>query len=256
MFKNFVAAFIILIPAIILRADRQNMPNLREESNIYQKVYDAPLRLIDGEQARLHQMAGKKPLVLVLLFTRCTGVCYPYLGQLKKQFEQIRQVENEPFQVLAVSFDPRDTQEDMQAMAGAFSLQSDSLWQFAVTDSIEALTKSLGFTALWNEELQQFEHDAILIGLNQQAYITRKLIGFRSNAEIGQLLSSIHNVFSPTFRLPNPNMRFACFDYDPATGRNKPGIGLVIIALPAVLTLLLLFAIWLRTRNMSSNSFR
>ncbi|GAB1417826.1 hypothetical protein MASR2M12_05910 [Bacteroidales bacterium] len=252
MFKNSVAAFIILIPIFIFRADGQNQPNLREEANIYQKVYDAPLRLIDGEQTRLHQIAGQKPLVLVLLFTRCTGVCYPYLGQLKKQFEQIKQVENEPFQVLVVSFDPRDTQEDMQTMAEAFSLQSDSLWEFAVTDSIEALTKTLGFNALWNEELQQFEHDAILIGLNQQAYITRKLIGFRSNAEIGQLLADIHNVFSPTFRLPNPKMRFACFDYDPATGRNKPSVGLAIIALPAALTLLLLFVIWLRTRNKPS----
>ncbi|MBP9056494.1 MAG: hypothetical protein KBF69_08900, partial [Saprospiraceae bacterium] len=51
----------------------------------------------------------------------------------------------------------------------------------------------------------------------------------------------IYNSFTPTHQLPNKNRLFSCFNYDPKTGKNTPGLGLLFIALPAILTIFILF---------------
>ena len=57
----------------------------KEEDRIYSKVFDAPL---SGKQLRkgttLYQVTSQKPTVLALIFTRCTGVCNPFLLELKE----------------------------------------------------------------------------------------------------------------------------------------------------------------------------
>jgi cytochrome oxidase Cu insertion factor (SCO1/SenC/PrrC family) len=240
MFKNIVLTFLTINFCIIANAQTTSA-GLKEETNIYNKIYDAPLNIGAEKQLAFHELYARKPLLLALVFTRCSGVCNPFLLRLKEnlQFKN----KNDSFNVLVLSFDPRDSLGDMELLAERFGLENDNQWIFGVTDSIENLNQSIGFAPVWDSVSKQFDHDALLVGINSEGYITKKLIGIRQGHDMDLLIASVNNVFSPTYRLPNKNMLFSCFNYDPKTGKNKLGLGLLFIALPAVLTVLLLLSV-------------
>ncbi|MBX2942675.1 MAG: SCO family protein [Cyclobacteriaceae bacterium] len=240
MFKNIVFTIITIIFALIANAQTAST-GMEEESNIYEKLFDVPLHVNDGQQIAFSTLYHQKPLLVALIFTRCSGICSPFLLQLKDNVQL--KPDDKSFQILVISFDPRDDLEDMGVMARKFGLENDPQWVFAVTDSIEQLNHSIGFHPVWDSESDQFDHDALLVGINGEGYITKKLIGIRKRHDLDLLISSVNNVFSPTYRLPSKNSLFSCFNYDPKTGKNTPGLGLLFIALPAVLTVLLLIFI-------------
>lgn len=243
MFKSTVFIFIAVASHFYAldAIGQTDSSGWKEENNIYEKVYDAPLRINNGNSTTLYQIARQKPTVLALIFTRCTGVCNPFLLQLKENI-QLKSGYRE-FNVAVISFDPRDGWEDMEFLAKRFGLNHDKQWTFAVTGNIENLNKSIGFNPVWDSTQNQYDHDALLVGINKEGYITKKLIGLRDEHELELLINSINNVFAPTYRLPNQNQLFSCFNYNPKTGKNTPGLGLIFIALPAVFTLLMLFSI-------------
>lgn len=253
MLKNIV--FFLLIFGFCKFANAQTTSiALKEEANIYERVYNAPLKLVGEQSATFDELYAQRPVILALIFTRCTGVCNPFLVKLKESL-QFKTLED-PFRVLVLSFDPRDNLSDMQMLAQNLGLDDNEQWAFATTDSITSFIQSVGFYPVWDSARQQFDHDALLVGINKEGYITKKLIGLRERGDLELLIGSVNNVFSPTYRLPNQNMLFSCFNYDPVTGKNKPGLGLILLALPAALTAILLISISFlvgRTRRRKAN---
>jgi cytochrome oxidase Cu insertion factor (SCO1/SenC/PrrC family) len=243
MCKNHVLVFLTFM-GLLCSADVMGQVDIsawKEEGNIYAKVYDAALSGNKIGNTKLYQIVHQNPTILALVFTRCTGICSPFLLQLKENLQS--DPENKNFNIVVISFDPRDTKKDMCLYATSFGLDKDKRWVFAVTDSIRKLSQSIGFNPVWDSTRQQYDHDALLAGINTEGYITKKLIGIRSEQDLSLLIGSIHNIFSPTYRIPNKNMLFSCFNYNAKTGKNMPGLGLLFIALPAVITSVLLLSI-------------
>jgi len=240
MFKNIIFTIITIGLCIIVNAQTAST-GVKEESNIYEKIYDAPLKIVGKGQLSFQELYSKKPLLLALVFTRCTGVCNPFLLRLKENL-QFRD-KDDSFNILVMSFDPRDSIKDMNLLANRLDVENNKQWIFAVTDSITTLNQSISFHPVWDSIRNQYDHDALLVGINTEGYITKKLIGIRQGHDLDLLIASVNNIFSPTYRLPNKNLLFSCFNYDPKTGKNKLGLGLLFIALPAVLTVLLLISI-------------
>lgn len=218
----------------------QDNSDWREEQDIYKKIYNADLQLADGSSSTIRQLSSKSPLIVTLIFTQCKGVCYPLLLRLN---EELKNANKEKFDVLVISFDPRDSLKDMVALSNRFGLEKNKDWNFAVTKNINLLNKSVSFYPVWNDSAQQFNHDAYLIGVNNQGYITKKLIGMRDTKSLNALISSINSEYSVTYRLPSKNSLFSCFNYDPVTGESSPGIGLLVIALPPVIAFLIIIGI-------------
>lgn len=248
MFKNIVLTVITV--SFVLMANAQSVSaDLKEETNIYEKIYDAPLTIAGKQQIAFHKLYSGKPLLLALVFTRCSGVCNPFLLRLSENL-QFRNKDNS-FNVLVLSFDPRDSIKDMEFMTKRFGLENNKQWLFGITSNIEELNQSVGFSPVLDSLSGQYNHDALLVGINSDGYITKKLIGIRQGHDLALLIASVNNIYSPTYRLPNKNALFSCFNYDPATGKNTPGLGLLFIALPAVITVLLLVSISHIVRNKS-----
>ncbi len=244
MYKHniFFLLTVLIVFCSINSLGQANHIEWKEEEKIYAKVYNASIfgdKLNDN--AKLYQITNKKPTILALIFTRCAGVCNPFLLQLKENL-QMENGENK-FNVVVISFDPRDTKDDMNLYAKKLGLAENKKWFFVVTDSISILNKSIGFNPLWDSVRQQYDHDALLVGINTEGIITKKLIGLRDKHELSQLINSINNVFAPSYQLPNQNKLFSCFNYDAKTGENKPGLGLLFIALPGGVTIMLVFSI-------------
>lgn len=219
----------------------QAAPGWREEANVYTRLYDAPLRFTNGDSMTMLQLANKHPLVIGLVFSKCAGVCYPMLRQLKTQVE--RHQPKTDFTVLILSFDPEDGIDDMRQMAERYGLEGKAHWRFATTTEIDPLIVSIGFIPVRNDTMRQYDHEALLVGVNTDGYLAKKLIGMRDQEAFDLLIKSIHNQFAPTYRLPTSGSLFSCFNYDPVTGKNKPGLGLLLIALPALLSVMLLLSI-------------
>lgn len=219
-----------------------NSSGLNEERNIYEKIYNAPLETYGKLNATdVEGLYRRKPLLLAFIFTRCTGICNPFIIQLKENLQFAHS--DRDYQLLVVSFDPFDDIEAMHQMAKRFGLNENPQWTFAVTDSIESLNRSVGFSPVWDSISQQFDHEALLVGINTEGYITKKLIGIRNPQDMKLMLSSINNVFTPTYRLPGKGNLLSCFNYDPVTGKNMPGLGLLIIALPSIITFLIILTV-------------
>ncbi|HUH73531.1 MAG TPA: hypothetical protein VLZ75_03895 [Chitinophagales bacterium] len=244
MYKNYI--FSVVAFCLITIANGQTVStDLKEEENIYEKIYDAPLNIVGESSLQFHELYSTNPLLLALNFTRCSGVCNPFLLQLKESLE----LKDNSYNVLVLSFDSRDDLKDMKRLAESLQLDNNSQWKFATTSKIEELNQSISFFPVWDSTKSQFDHDALLVGINNEGYITKKLIGIRQGHDLDLLIASVNNIFSPTYRLPNKNALFSCFNYDPTTGKNKPGLGLLFIALPALITILILIIISLFTKR-------
>lgn len=245
MFKySFLSLLVIIICSSQLYS--QNKSDWREEQDIYEKIYNAQVQLTDGSHSTIHQLASKSPLIVTLIFTRCTGVCYPLLLKLD---EQLQSADNDKFDVLVLSFDSRDSIQDMIGISNRFGLQNNKDWNFGVLDSIELLTKSVSFYPVWSDAAQQFDHDAFMVGVNTQGYITKKLIGMRDSKSMDALIGSINSQYSVTYRLPTESNLFSCFNYDPVTGESTPGLGLLFIALPPLLAFIIIVSIRINVKQ-------
>lgn len=215
--------------------------NLTEESNLFTPVADVDLATDGNKSFKLSEIYQGSPVILTFVFTRCAGICSPLLLHIKENVRILNPKEN--FKIVVVSIDPEDTPEDMAKYSTLYSLHEDKRWIFATTPQIEELNTSVGFAPILDSLSGQYEHEALLVGLNEEGYIVRKQIGIRSTDELHSLLKEINNEFILSYPLPRENMLFSCFTYDPATGKKSPSIGLLILLLPAVLTLILLLII-------------
>lgn len=246
----FKLSFLIIALSFLswqLAVGQSGTAGFEEENKIYEKVYDAKLNFNEDDAQTMSQLYASKPVLLALIYTRCAGICNPFLLQLKENLQFKTDTEN--YNVIVLSFDPRDTNEDMKHLSQWLNLDNNKQWFFATTDDIEKVNLSVGFKPSWDSIRGQFDHDALLVGINKEGYITKKLIGLRNKSDIGLIIQSVNDVFSPSYRLPGANQLFSCFNYNPETGKNTPGLGLLILALPALISLLLILGISYSVRH-------
>ena len=220
--------------------------NLAEEQGLFTLIADVQLRTTPAE-FRLSELYARQPVLVALIFTRCNGICNPFLLQLSEHMRSLDP--KEKFKVLVVSFDPRDSNADMERYARLFNLEKDERWVFATTGQINELITSVGLLPTWDSTSQQFEHDALLVGVNGNGYITRKMEGMRDRKDMASMIKTMDGEFIPSYPLARDGVMFSCFTYDPVTGVRKPSVGLLILLVPAVLTLLLLLWLGVQSRK-------
>lgn len=190
---------------------------------------------IDGKPTRLSTIYQKSPVILIQVFSRCTGVCSPSLMSLKENLASL--VASGGYTVIVVSFDPRDTQSDLREFARMLSVENEPGWLFATTKQIDALNASIGFHVQWDEARQQYDHDAMLTGINRQGIIKKKLIGLRDPRAIEEMIREINDGFIASYALPDERKIFSCFRYDSTGSHNRLGTGFLVMLIPAVLTI-------------------
>lgn len=223
---------------------KSNEYNLSEENKVYSKVNNVTLYTKDGNY-KLSELCDRTPIIMAFIFSRCAGICSPFLSGLADNFEKIDT--KLKYKILVISFDPRDSVKDMDNIAQRFSLDKNDKWIFATTDQIDTLNASIGFNPIWNEKNLQYDHEALLVGINENGYIKKKLTGLRGTDELSKMISEINNEFIPAYPLQRENMLFSCFTFDPKTGKTQLSYGLLVMAVPAISTLLLI--IWFATKK-------
>ncbi|MCZ2277523.1 MAG: SCO family protein [Bacteroidia bacterium] len=233
IFSKIICCCLILSVVQFAQAQKGKF-DFSEEKNVYNQIADVPVLTKDGTQ-KLSVLYSRSPLIVALIFTRCTGICSPLLLNLSEQISHLHTDPKENFKVLVISFDPRDQFEDMARMAKQYARENDPNWIFAVTPQISELTSSLAFNPVWDEDRQQFDHEALLSGINTDGYVTKNLIGLRDQQAIYSLIKSINNEFILSYPLPGNNNFLSCFSYDPSTGKKSWSWGMFLLVLPAII---------------------
>jgi protein SCO1 len=197
-----------------------------------------------GQAIKLGGYFGKKPLILDLVYYRCPMLCGESLAGLSSSMRLLKFDAGKEFDVITVSFDPRETPElaaakkaDYMKRYGRASAATG--WHFLTgpAESINALTKAVGFQYQYDERLNQFAHATAIMVLTPQGRISRYFYGVDfppKDLRMGLVEASegkIGNVVDQVL--------LYCYHYDPATG--KYGAVIVnILRLSAAATILIL----------------
>ena len=208
----------------------------REEKYLYAPFPDASIQTAEGIRS-LSSLWREKPILFSLVYTRCAGVCYPFVHSLKKALQAVDGLGRD-FRVVVVSFDPRDRLHDMQAMARRLSLHQNRDWIFGVTqaETINRLAASIGYWRRWQPDIQQYDHPAMLVGIRRDGRIARFLIGGTVSAvRLYEVVRELRGEFIAAYPLPRKNVIFSCFQYDPEKGMVFDW-GFLILLLPGFVT--------------------
>jgi cytochrome oxidase Cu insertion factor (SCO1/SenC/PrrC family) len=145
-----------------------------DESRLFgREAPDIGLQYADGSNGRLSDLWAERPVFITLVFSRCAGICSPYLGLLKQTVEQVGS-SGESYQMVVISFDSRDGPDDMMALAEHHELEADRGWTFAAPASREesaALCRSLDFDFRWDDERRQYNHPAVTVALRAGKFV-------------------------------------------------------------------------------------
>ncbi len=234
MFRSFFTCISVLTFVFSAFGQIKQVSSI-EESKLYTKVADIELVSSKGT-VQLSEIYGKSPVLIAPIFSRCSGICSPFLKNLSKALQGASNAKH--VKILVISFDPRDGLKEMNELAKLQGLAQADNWIFAYSPDYKVLNRSLDFQPIWNEQVQQFEHEALLVGVNENGYIVRKQVGMRDFTDLNSILVELNKGFVSAYPLKQKNRLFTCFTYNPATGETSFSLGLLVMLIPAIITLL------------------
>jgi protein SCO1/2 len=241
----------------MVRADEK--PALLKDIGIDQRLnallpLDLPLRDESGRTVRLGDYFGRRPVILALVYYNCPMLCTQVLNGLVGALNVMSLDAGRDFDVVAVSFDARETPAMAAAKKDAYLSRykrpnAAAGWHFLTADaaSIERLTKAAGFRFRYDRERDQFAHASAIMVATPDGRLARYFYGIEyapRDLRLGLVEASAGRVGTPVDQI-----LLYCFHYDPASG--KYGAVIVnIIRLAGAATLVLLgLSLWMMSRR-------
>ena len=241
-------------PRPAARTDGDGLPAALRNVGIDQKLNgqvppELTFRNESGRDVQLREYFGKRPVILALVYYQCPMLCNQVLNGLLGSLKGIQFDAGREFDVLAVSFDPREGPEQARLKKEAYVQRyarpgAAEGWHFLTGEqkSIEALTKAVGFRYYYDAETKQFAHASGIMVLTPEGKLARYFYGIEyppKDLRLGLVEASASKIGSPVDKL-----LLYCYHYDPATGKYGPVV-VNIIRLGGVLTVIGILALLL-----------
>ncbi len=177
-----------------------------------------------GKPVRLGDYFGKKPAILNLVYYQCPMLCGEVLSGLESALRVLKFDVGKEFNVLTVSFDPRET-PDMATKKKAEFLKrygrpgAAEGWHFLTgpQESIDALTKAAGFQYQYDPKTGQFAHSTAIMVLTPEGKIAQYYYGVEyapKDLRLGLIQASENKIGNLA-----DQVLLYCYHYDPATGK-------------------------------------
>ncbi len=177
-----------------------------------------------GKPVRLGDYFGKKPVILNLVYYQCPMLCGEVLSGLESALRVLKFDVGKEFDVLTVSFDPRET-PDMATKKKAEFLKrygrsgADAGWHFLTgpQESIDALTKAAGFQYQFDPKTGQFAHATAIAILTPEGKIAQYYYGVEyapKDLRLGLIQASENKIGTLA-----DQVLLYCYHYDPTTGK-------------------------------------
>jgi protein SCO1/2 len=195
-----------------------------------------------GNAVKLGDYFGKRPVVLVLAYSRCPMLCTLVLNGLVQGMRNMPFTVGREFNVVTVSFDPRETPDLAAAKKKTYIASygrpgAAEGWHFLTgkPEAIKKLTGAVGFRYVYDAGQDQYVHTSGIMVLTPQGKISRYFYGIQfpsRDLRLGLVEASANKIGSPT-----DQVLLYCFHYDPAAGKYSARI-LNLVRAGGVLTVI------------------
>jgi protein SCO1/2 len=165
-----------------------------------------------------------RPVVLSVVYYECPLLCTLSQNGLLSALGVLTLEPAKDFEIVTVSFDPRETPAQASAQKKAYLSRyrrpgAEAGWHFLTGDreTLVKLTEAVGFRYAWDAETRQFAHPAGIVVLTPEGVIARYLYGIEYAPKDLRLAL----VESAAGRLGTVVDAFllTCYRYDPVHGR-------------------------------------
>ncbi len=197
-----------------------------------------------GRAVKLGDYFGRKPLILNLVYYNCTMLCGEALAGLAASMKMVKFDVGNEFDVVTVSFNPRETPDVAAAKKKDYLKRygrpgAAAGWHFltGTAESINALTKAVGFQYQYDPKLNQYAHATAIMVLTPQGRISRYFYGVDfppKDVRMGLVEASQGKIGNAV-----DQVLLYCYHYDPATGKYGAIVS-NILRLGAAVTILML----------------
>jgi protein SCO1/2 len=185
---------------------------------------DLAFRDENGKTVKLGDYFGKKPIILSLVYYQCTMLCGEVLNGLDTALRVVKFDVGNQFDVLTVSFDPKDTPEIATIKKAEYLKRykrpgAENGWHFLTGQqpAIDALTKAVGFQYQYDPKTGQFAHSTAIMILTPEGKIAQYYYGVEyapKDLRLGLIQASNHKIGTVV-----DEVLLYCYHYDPNTGK-------------------------------------
>jgi protein SCO1 len=205
------------------------LPELLTEIGLDQKLnaqvpLDLPFKDEAGRDVRLGDYFGKRPVILTLVYYECPMLCTQVLNGLTSALGVLRFSVGQEFDIVTVSFDPKETPELASAKKAAYIQRykragAENGWHFLTGSekSIGALTKAVGFRYAYNKSIDQYAHVSGIMVLTPDGRMSRYFYGIEYGPR--DLRLALIEAADKRIGTPADQLLLYCFHYDPKSAR-------------------------------------
>ena len=217
---------------------------------------DLPFTDDAGRDVTLRQYFGK-PVILALVYYQCPSLCNMVLNGVVHAVKDVPWNAGKEFDVVAVSFDPRETPEMARAKKQTYLKDygragAEPGWHFLTGSekSSVQLANAVGFHFAYDAMTNQYAHPSAILIVTPEGRVARYFYGINylpRDVRLGLVEASEAHIASPV-----DQVLLYCYHYDPSNGK----YGMVImnvLRLGGLLTLgtLLVFMFIMLRRDFS-----
>jgi protein SCO1/2 len=187
---------------------------------------------------------GTRPVVLAFVYYSCPMLCTQIMNGVSRAIKVLPFTPGQDFDIVFVSFDPRDKPETAMAKKSAllnyWSMQNQSGGFHFLTGEepqIKKVTSAAGFFYMWDEKTQQYAHLSGLLVLTPDGRLSRYFYGIEYSPKELRL-ALVESGQGHVGSLVDELLLY-CYHYDPSQGR----YGIIImnlVRLGGVMTVLAL----------------
>ena len=201
---------------------------------------DLPFADESGRDVTLRQYFDK-PVILALVYYQCPSLCNMVLNGVLSAVKQLDMTAGQQYEVIAVSFDPRETPQMAAAKKQTYLKDykrngAEQGWHFLTgpETSSKALAGAVGFRYVYDSLTNQYAHSSAIMILTPAGRVARYFYGIQyppRDVRLGLVEASNEKIATPT-----DQVLLYCFHYDPTTGKYALAI-MNVLRLAALITL-------------------
>jgi protein SCO1 len=245
IFAVLMFGLLACVTAREVAAQSSSIPDVGIDQRLNNQVpLDLSFRDESGRVVKLREYFNGKPVLLTPVYFSCPMLCSQVLYGVNESLSDMRFSVGQEFNVLTVSFDPRDTpqlaaQKKAEQVRHYGRAGASDGWHFLTGDetSIKRLMDAVGFRYKFDPETNQFAHGAGVMVLTPDGKVARYFYGIQyppRDLRLGLVEASADRIGSPV-----DQVLLLCYHYDPVTGKYS-AVTMNFVRLGGALTLALL----------------
>ena len=177
-----------------------------------------------GKSVTLGEYFQDRPVILVLAYHRCPGLCSLVLNSLVETMRKLPLEPGSDYRVVVVSFDPKDTPEIAAAKKKAYALElgrpsAEAGWHFLTGDeeAIRRLTGAAGFRYFFDQNRGDYVHASAIMIVTPQGKLSRYFLGLAYPPRDVRL--ALVEAAEGKIGSRSDQLLLLCLSFDPTTGK-------------------------------------